>query len=390
MPAEEEFTRFRMLCTFLGLLFYLLDIGSDFLLSVQYFRSGHVTWAVLTLVFVLVGSVCIQIFSYEWFEDDKEIDEKDDKGLSTCHLIGIHALQIGICTRYLHLLKKSFKAQKKQSELVDHATDLSFKAQKKQSELIGLATDLSMLRMFETFLESIPQLILQTYIILEHNHRSNLQYISMAVSFLTIAWATVDYRRCLRQSLTYLNKMPIGMPTAVYLSYKIFTITPRILSLTLFIMLSTFSTVAMACIWLLGTIYAFLEETSFCTSRALEHLYRAVVGVILIFTFFNIKGENTKVHMTLYYIFNLCHNLSAPILLFLLKPESERTDYFLPILFFILVSNLMGLGFLGLYYSLLHPRGPGRKKIGDEMDGMDEVDGMAHEPRTRLERFLQI
>ncbi|KAK2869957.1 hypothetical protein Q8A67_024349 [Cirrhinus molitorella] len=306
-----------MLCTFLGLLFYLLDIGSDFLLSVQYFRSGHVTWAVLTLVFVLVGSVCIQIFSYEWFEDDKEIDEKDDKGLSTCHLIGIHALQIGICTRYLHLLKKSFKAQKKQSELVDHATDLSFKAQKKQSEpisyspvlsieaqkeqseLIGLATDLSMLRMFETFLESIPQLILQTYIILEHNHRSNLQYISMAVSFLTIAWATVDYRRCLRQSLTYLNKMPIGMPTAVYLSYKIFTITPRILSLTLFIMLSTFSTVAMACIWLLGTIYAFLEETSFCTSRALEHLYRAVVGVILIFTFFNIKGENTKVHMTL-------------------------------------------------------------------------------------------
>ncbi|KAL0156912.1 hypothetical protein M9458_048158, partial [Cirrhinus mrigala] len=26
-------------------------------------------------------------------------------------------------------------------------------------------------------------------------------------------WATVDYRRCLRQSLTYLNKMPSGIPT---------------------------------------------------------------------------------------------------------------------------------------------------------------------------------
>uniref|UniRef100_A0A8C2CQ70 XK-related protein n=1 Tax=Cyprinus carpio TaxID=7962 RepID=A0A8C2CQ70_CYPCA len=375
MTSGEKFTWFRWLCTVFGVLFYLGDTGSDFMLSMQYFSRGHLTWAILTLVFVLVGSVCIQAFSFAWFKDDKDNYEEDDKGLSTCHLIGIHVLQIGIFTRYICLLKKSFKALRS--------------GQKEQSQLIGLATDLSMLRMFETFLESIPQLILQAYIILEHNDRFPLQYISMAMSFLTIAWATVDYRRSLRQSLPHLNNMPSGIPTVIYLSYKIFTITPRILSLTLFIMLSIYSTVAMACIWLLGTIWAFLEETSFCTSRALEHLYRAVVGVILIFTFFNIKGENTRVHMTLYYIFTLCHNLAAPILLFLLKPESERTDYFLPILFFILVSNLMGLGFLGLYYSLLHPRGPGRKGIKE--DGMDEMDGMKHEPKTtRLQHFLQI
>ncbi|XP_043083082.1 XK-related protein 9 [Puntigrus tetrazona] len=373
MSSEEKFSWLRWLCTIFGLLFYLGDTGSDFMLSVQYFRSGHISWAILTLVFVLVGSVCIQAFSYAWFKDDKN-NAEDDKGLST-YLIGIHVLQIGIFARYLHLLKKSFKVLRSKQE--------------EQEELIGLATDLSMLRMFETFLESIPQLILQVYIILEHNHRSNLQYISMALSFLTIAWATVDYRRCLRQSLSHLKKMPSGIPTVVYLSYKIFTITPRILSLTLFIMLTTFSTVPMACIWLLGTVWAFVEETSFCTSRALEHLYRAVVGVILIFTFFNIKGENTRVHMTLYYIINVCQNLAAPILLFLLKPESERTDYFLPILFFILVSNLMGLGFLGLYYSLLHPRGPDREKI--DVDGVDEIDGMKHEPKTtRLQRFLQM
>lgn len=371
MTSGDKFTWFRWLFTVFGLLFHLGDIGSDLMLSVQYFRSGRLTWAILTLVFVLVGSVCIQAFSYAWFKDDKENYEEDDNGLSICHLIGIHVLQIGIFTRYLHLLKKSFKALRSR--------------QGEQSQIIGLATDLSMLRMFETFLESIPQLILQTYIILEHNHRSKLQYISMALSFLTIAWATVDYRRCLRQSLTYLNNMRSGIPTVVYLSYKIFTITPRILSLTIFIMLTPYSIVTMACIWLLGIVWAFLEETSFCTSRALEYLYRAIVGVILIFTFFNIKGENTRVHMTLYYIFNVCQNLAAPILLFLLKPESERTDYFLPIIFFILVSNSMGLGFLGLYYSLLHPRGP------DRADGMDEIDGMGHEPKTtRLQRFLQI
>uniref|UniRef100_A0A673H009 XK-related protein n=1 Tax=Sinocyclocheilus rhinocerous TaxID=307959 RepID=A0A673H009_9TELE len=324
----KRFTWFRWLCTVFGLLFYLADIGSDFLLSVQYFKRGHVTWAALTLVFVLVGSLCIQIFSYAWFKDDKENYEEDDKGLSTCHLISIHVLQIGI------------------------------------------------------FTSNLTKVSLSLFLFID---------ISMAVSFLTIAWATVDYRRCFRRSLPNLKEMPSGIPTAVYLSYKIFTITPRILSLTLFIMLSTFNTVGMACIWLVGTVWAFVEETDFCTSRVVEYLYRTIVGVILLFTFFNIKGENAKVHMTVYYIFSVGQNLAAPILLFLLKPESVGTDYFLPIIFFILVSHSMGLGFLGLYYSLLHPHQPCREKIADEIDGIDQVDGMNHEPKTtRFERFLRI
>ncbi|CAM4721874.1 unnamed protein product [Leuciscus chuanchicus] len=369
----RRFSAFRWLCTFFGLIFYLGDIVSDLLLSVQYFRGAHITWAALTLVFVLVGSVCIQIFSYAWFKDDKENDEVVDKGLSTSDLIGIHLLQIGIFTRYYHLLKKSFKTlYSGKTQEVEH------------SRLFALATDLSMLRMFETFLESVPQLILQVYIILEHNHRSNLQYISMAVSFVNIAWATVDYRRCLRRSLPHINEMPCGIPTAVYLFYKIFTITPRILSLTLFIMLSPLSTLAMALIWLVGTIWAIVEKTDFCMSPVLEQLYRAIVGVILVFTFFNIKGVKTRVPMTVYYIVSVCQNLAAPILLYLLKPESERTDYFVPIIFFILITNSLGLGFLGLYYSLLHPRG----SVADEIDGIEEL--KQETKSTRLDRFLQI
>lgn len=381
MTSGGGFTTFRWLCTIIGLIFYFGDIISDLLLTVQYFRVGHCTWAVLTLVFILSGSLCIQIFSYAWFEDDKKNDnyEEDDKPLSTGHLIGVHILQIGIFTRYHHLLKRSYKA-----------LWLGQTKEDVQLRLFALATDLSMLRLFETFLESVPQLVLQLYIILEYNHRSILQYISMAMSFLNIAWATVDYRRCFRRSLPQVNEMPSGIPTAVYLLYKIFTITPRILSLTLFIMLSTFSTLAMAFIWLVGTIWAHLEKTDFCTSLRLEHLYRATVGIILLFTFFNIKGENTKVHMTVYYILTLSQNIASPIMLFLFKPESEGMDYFLPVLFFILFSNSMGLGFLGLYYSLLHPCEVSR--VPDEIDGIHQepLSLQQAQKTTRLDRFLQI
>lgn len=101
MAPGGGFTKFRWLCTILGLIFYIGDIISDLLLTVQYFRCGHCTWAVLTLVFILSGSLCIQIFSYAWFEDDRKNEnyEEEDKPLSTGHLIGIHVLQFGIFTR---------------------------------------------------------------------------------------------------------------------------------------------------------------------------------------------------------------------------------------------------------------------------------------------------
>lgn len=214
----------------------------------------------------------------------------------------------------------------------------------------------------------------------------------MAMSFVTIAWSTVDYRRCLRSSLIYVNLMPSGIPTAIYLFYKIFTITPRILSLTLFLMLSYFTIPAIALVWLVGTIWTFVEKTNFCTSRVLEWLYRGIVGVILIFTFFNIKGRKTKVPMTVYYIFSVTENLSAPILLLLLKPESEGTDYFQPIILFILFSNSIGLIFLGVYYRLLHPYVPPSvfpsDRIADEVDGAPSH--VENVKKTRLDHFLQI
>jgi len=42
-------------------------------------------------------------------------------------------------------------------------------------KLFCLATDLSMLKVFEAFLESLPQLLLQIYLLLDHGECSLLQ-----------------------------------------------------------------------------------------------------------------------------------------------------------------------------------------------------------------------
>lgn len=205
----------------------------------------------------------------------------------------------------------------------------------------------------------------------------------MAFSFFNIAWALVDYRRCLRRSLPHVSEMPSGIPTVIYLLYKLGTITSHILSFTLLLLLSTYSTVAFTALWLLWTIWAHLLCTNFCSSRGLELVYRAVVGVILLFTFFNVKGQDTKVPMTLYYLFYSLVNISSPLLLVFLGPESQTLTFLLTVSGLIFGGLMLGLVCLVLYYLLLHPK--------EKLREADEVDGLGWETETtrRIRNCLQ-
>lgn len=209
----------------------------------------------------------------------------------------------------------------------------------------------------------------------------------MVVSFLNVAWSTVDYWRCLRRSLPSTEEMPRGIPTVVYLLYKILTITARILSLTLFIMMTPWNTLVLVFIWIATNFWAHMVKTDFCTSLCLEEIYRSVVGVILVFTFFNIKGKKTKKEMSIYYAMSTLHNFLAPVFLYLLMPRTTESDFFLPVTVFILMSNTIGLGFLVLYYSALHPR---YHDESDVVDGMITRNRNISSTASRLDRFLSL
>lgn len=205
----------------------------------------------------------------------------------------------------------------------------------------------------------------------------------MAFSFFNVAWSLVDYRRCLRRSLPHIREMPSGLPTAVYLLYKLCTITAHILSYTLLLILSTYSAITLVTIWLLGTTWTHFLQTKFCSCRSLEWFYRAIVGVILMFTFFNVKGQDTKVAMSIYYFLFSLVNILAPILLSLLRPEMQTTLFVLTVSGVIFGGTVLGLVCLVVYYVLLHPRGKWREA--------DEVDGLRKEAEStlRIRRFLQ-
>lgn len=208
----------------------------------------------------------------------------------------------------------------------------------------------------------------------------------MVFSFFNVAWALVDYRRCLRRSLPQTIEMPSGLPTAVYLFYKLCTITSHILSCTLLLILSTYSTIALTILWLLGTIWAHSLKTNFCSSRSLEFLYRAVIGVILTFTFFNVKGQNTRVEMIIYYLIHSYINISALILLALFKPELMMTTFLLTVIGLIVGCSVLGLVFLVLYYLFLHPKET-EPRVSDEVDGPGN--NTRNKSNKRISNFIQ-
>ncbi|KAK6299487.1 hypothetical protein J4Q44_G00295200 [Coregonus suidteri] len=387
LQTDSEFTKARWVCTLIGLGFYLVDIVTDVGLAVKYFLNGHLVWAGLTLLFVVIGSTATQVFSYSWYRDDTRnplVNPGGDRlisGMNRGGLIGLHVVQMGIFTRYYHLLKAGYRAVwSKSPETVDCSREVHL-------ALFGQATDLSMLKLFETFLESVPQLLLQLCILLGHGHKSILQGICMVGSFINIAWAIVDYRRCLRRSLPQVQEMPSGLPTFFYLMYKLLTISTHILSLSLFLILSLYSALGMAVLWLAGTLWAHWVHTDFCTSKSLERLYRTIVGVVLVFTFFNVKGQDTRWPMAVYYVLYALVNLSGPLLLVLVRPEAESTEYFWPVTLLIFGGTVLGLACLLLYYTVCHPRG--KSLEADEVDGHM---GQEREPDTmlRMSNFLQL
>ncbi|XP_034428453.1 XK-related protein 9 isoform X1 [Hippoglossus hippoglossus] len=383
LDSDSQYTRLRWLLTIVGLVLYVVDIGTDVGLALRHFGEKQYVWAGLTLLFVLAGLLVSQIFSFAWYRDDMKdgLTNPDGRGtvagMSTGELVVLHIFGMGVVSRYYHLLKKGFK--------VVRMTPMCSTVEERREEhhsLFCVAADLSMLKLFEAFLESAPQLLLQLYILLDHCKGSVMQYLSMVFSFFNIAWALVDYRRCLRRSLPLIREMPSGLPTAIYLLYKLCTITSHILSYSLLLLLSSYSTVALVLLWLLMTTFTHLLHTNFCSSKSLELLYQAVVGVILTFTFFNVKGQDTKVLMTIYYIFHVLINVTAPVLLALLKPEQQTGPFLLPVGCLIVVGSVLGLGGLILYYAYLHPRGKWREA--------DEVDGLGNETESmrRMRNFL--
>ncbi|XP_004637596.1 XK-related protein 9 [Octodon degus] len=370
-----KYTKCNFMMSVLGIIIYITDLIVDIWISVKFSLEGQYVFGVLTLSFMLFGTLVAQCFSYSWFKTDLKKAGQENQH---CFLL-LHCLQGGVFVRYWFALKRGYHVAFKHSGKTNNFMDEQIDSDK---EVIDAVTDLSMLRLFETYLEGCPQLIIQLYIFLEHGQANLSQYAAIMISCCAISWSTVDFQVDLRKSLPDKNLLKGFCPIATYLLYKLCTLLSWMLSIVLLLFINVkIALFLLLCLWLVGLIWAFKNKTQFCNSKSMEFLYRIVVGFILIFTFFNIKGQNTKCPMFCYYGVRVLATLGILIVFWVYPLSIFNLDYFIAISITIVLSLLLGIIFLIVYYRIFHPN------RGKETE-CDEIDGKLLQKDCRMRYFL--
>lgn len=370
-----KYTRCNFAVSVFGIIIYVADLVADILLCVKYFHDRQYVFGVLTLSFVLCGTLIVQCFSYSWLKDDlKKTGQENEHSF-----LLLHCLQGGVFTRYWFALRQGYQVVFKPSS---RTSDFSEEQTDPHKEAIDIATDLSMLRLFEAYLESCPQLILQLYAFLERGQATLSQYAVIMASCCAISWSTVDYQIALRKSLPDKNHLRGLWPKLTYLFYKLFTLLSWMLSVVLLLFVDVKGALfLLSFLWIIGFIWAFIKQTQFCNSLHMEFLYRTVVGFILVFTFFNIKGQNTKCPMSFYYTVRVLGTLGILTVFWVYPLSIFNSDYFIPISAIIVLALFLGIIFLAVYYGVFHPN----RYVKTQHD---ETDGKPAQRDCRMRYFL--
>ncbi|XP_051519974.1 XK-related protein 8-like [Myxocyprinus asiaticus] len=349
---EESFpfhsTLLDFLLTLLGLFLFLLDVGLDVWTVVSFYQDGAY-WYMAVLIFLLLGSsVLLQVFSWLWYSDGLDQLETRVENFVNGHKLikPFHFMQLGVYLRYAGVVEISTCRLLRQ-------TDCFY-----EGVTVVISHDLQMLRLIETFSESAPQLTLMISIIVHRGELTPITGLKTLASAAAIACNVVMYHRCMRACLP--EKRQLGFTSSfVYFLWNLVLIIVRVIALALFSsVLPCYIVTHFISVWMLLVLVAWSQKTDFMEIWYWEWLYRATVGLIWYFSWFNIAKGNTKIKSIVYYV---VMGLDTMVLLGLWCWKTvEQAGCLKPFDPYIVIPVLLVLYFFGIglkitYYRCLHP-----------------------------------
>lgn len=147
---------------------FCLDMMTDIAVACFHYLNNDYWYCALTVAFILIPTLVTSGISLRWYILDsyQEGQPPVSKTQWSIRLI-FHILQIGPILRYYESLQYGLKFRE--------AIDLDEK-RKIYMKMIYEDADATMLRLFESFMESAPQLMLQMYIITKNYPFDDYEY----------------------------------------------------------------------------------------------------------------------------------------------------------------------------------------------------------------------
>ncbi|XP_064201818.1 XK-related protein 4-like [Anguilla rostrata] len=409
---QQKWTVWDALWILAAVAVYLADMGTDVWLSVDYYLRREYWWFGLTLFFVVLGSISVQVFSFRWFVQDFSTEESSSAA-SCSHVDGkllsgsashgdvgahpstpqrqastasksnattnstntnstnstaatrtkkrstslafciwfmqsvIHTLQLGQIWRYFHTLYLGVQSRRSGEQ----------DRWRYHWRMVYEYADVSMLHLLATFLESAPQLVLQLCIIIHTHTLQALQGMTAAASLVSLAWALASYQKALRDSRD--DKKPLShLAVVLQFCWHFFTIAARVVTFALFAsVFQLYFGVFIVLHWCAMTFWIVHCETEFCVSKWEEIVFDMVVGVVYIFSWFNVKEGRTRWRLLAYYAAVLLENAALSALWYLYRSPTATEAFAVPALCVVFSSFLTGVLFMLMYYAFFHPDG---------------------------------
>ncbi|KAI8486399.1 PREDICTED: XK-related protein 6-like isoform X2 [Branchiostoma belcheri] len=399
---EQRFSTLDVLWTVGGILTFVWDIGSDIALACMYWSKKRYYFFGFTLFFVALPSIVLQLFSLKWYLQDESRDaeeESDDQRgrvarkkpaiLSWLWRSFLHFLQLGTIVRYIRTLKYGCESQQERE---------------RYQYVVYEWADVCMLRLFEAFLESAPQLTLQLYIMAHEEEKDLLTIVTCAASLVSLAWALVAYHKALREVRP--DKKNLSFTgVALRMMWRLFEVVARVVALSLFA--TKFEWVMFVVVgahFILMFLWLLWQDTKFCDNRGEEWVFDFVMAIVHVFCWFNVKEGRTRYRASAFYTFMYLEN-AVLIGLWYWKVLDEEVLYKYAALVLVLGGFLAGIIIMMLYYLFFHPNGGVRCCVeeAEEVDSpmyqtaiesghpappWDEVDGTQADERSMLRRTV--
>ncbi|KAG9336292.1 hypothetical protein JZ751_002639 [Albula glossodonta] len=298
---------------------------------VYYLWFQRMLLAGLTLGLILPGTA-VQVLSYLWYRADG--DQRKP------FLVFIHVLHLGIFKRLLDCMGSMWNAKGSAAEL---------------SAVVMKQADASALRLLEALLLTLPETLLQVYILFN----TDVGFLSpvclcCGVCLLSLSWALVLYSR----ACCLIRPGHLAMPPAALfclLLWRASMLGARIASLMFFTRLFTWWTSGIVGFhWLVACFWLVSQQTDIYSNPWHWRLFNCILGAVHIFFFLNVKDGPSRFRMATFYLVMLLEN--AILLLLASDFLSEATWDSVGIPTFVFCSFLLGIISLTLYYRFLHPK----------------------------------
>lgn len=182
--------------------------------------------------------------------------------------------------------------------------------------------------------------------------------ITVAASLVSLAWALASYQKALRDSRD--DKKPISyLAVIIQFCWHFFTIAARVVTFALFAsVFQLYFGIFIVLHWCIMTFWIVHCETEFCITKWEEIVFDMVVGIIYIFSWFNVKEGRTRCRLFIYYFMILLENTALSALWYLYRSPPSTDAFAVPALCVIFSSFFTGIVFMLMYYTFFHPNGP--------------------------------